>query len=41
VREYAESGMADMASEFRNSGSKLYMEEGDVAALKRSNKALG
>lgn len=41
VREYAESGMADMASEFRNSGSKLYMEEGDVEALKRSNKALG
>ncbi|MGK2740578.1 phosphomethylpyrimidine synthase ThiC [Tepidicaulis sp. LMO-SS28] len=41
VREYAESGMAEMASEFRNSGSRLYMEEGDAEALKRSNKALG
>ncbi|MEQ9518142.1 MAG: phosphomethylpyrimidine synthase ThiC, partial [Parvibaculum sp.] len=41
VREYAESGMAEMSDQFNNSGAKLYMEEGDVAALKRSNKALG
>ncbi len=41
VRDYAESGMAEMSDQFNNSGGKLYMEEGDVEALKRSNKALG
>jgi len=40
VREYAESGMADMSDQFNNSGGKLYMEEGDVDALKKSNEAL-
>ena len=41
VREYAESGMEDMSHQFRNSGSKLYMEEDEVAALKQSNASLG
>ena len=41
VRDYAESGMAEMSDQFNNSGGKLYMEEGDIDALKRSNKALG
>ena len=41
LRDYAESGMAEMSDQFNNSGGKLYMEEGDVEALKRSNKALG
>jgi phosphomethylpyrimidine synthase len=40
VRDYAESGMAEMASEFRNSGGEIYLEEAD-AAVKASNKALG
>ncbi|ABS63763.1 thiamine biosynthesis protein ThiC [Parvibaculum lavamentivorans DS-1] len=40
VRDYAESGMADMASEFRNSGGEIYLEEAD-AAVKASNRALG
>ncbi|MBV1934851.1 MAG: phosphomethylpyrimidine synthase ThiC, partial [Parvibaculaceae bacterium] len=41
VREYAESGMEDMSHQFRNSGSKLYMEEDEVSALKQSNASLG
>ncbi|MCF8469938.1 MAG: phosphomethylpyrimidine synthase ThiC [Parvibaculum sp.] len=39
VRDYAESGMAEMASEFRNSGGELYLEEAD-AANKAANKSL-
>jgi phosphomethylpyrimidine synthase len=40
VRDYAESGMAEMATEFRNSGGEIYLEEAD-AAVKAANKALG
>ena len=40
VRDYAESGMAEKASEFRNSGSEIYLEETD-AANKAANKSLG
>ncbi|MEX0838833.1 MAG: phosphomethylpyrimidine synthase ThiC [Parvibaculum sp.] len=40
VRDYAESGMAEMASEFRNSGSEIYLEEAD-AANKAANRSLG
>ena len=40
VRDYAESGMAEMASEFRNSGGEIYLEEAD-AANKAANKSLG
>ncbi|MEQ8327626.1 MAG: phosphomethylpyrimidine synthase ThiC, partial [Parvibaculum sp.] len=39
VRDYAESGMAEMASEFRNSGGEIYLEEAD-AANKAANKSL-
>jgi phosphomethylpyrimidine synthase len=39
--DHITSGMADMSDQFNNSGGKLYMEEGDVEALKRSNKVLG
>jgi len=39
VRDYATSGMAEKASEFRNSGAEIYLEEAD-AANKASNKAL-
>jgi len=41
VREYAESGMAEMSDAFNNSGAKLYVDEDEVEELKRSNKALG
>jgi len=41
VREYAESGMAEMSDAFNNSGAKLYVDEDEVDELKRSNKALG
>jgi phosphomethylpyrimidine synthase len=40
VRDYAESGMAEMASEFRNSGGEIYLEEGREAN-KAANAALG
>jgi len=41
VREYAESGMAEMSDAFNNSGAKLYVDEDEGEELKRSNKALG
>jgi phosphomethylpyrimidine synthase len=40
VRDYAESGMAEMATEFKNSGGEIYLEEGREAN-KASNAALG
>ncbi|MFZ3033356.1 MAG: phosphomethylpyrimidine synthase ThiC [Parvibaculum sp.] len=40
VRDYAESGMAEMADEFRNSGGEIYLEEGREAN-KAANAALG
>ncbi len=40
VRDYAESGMANMATEFKNSGGEIYLEE-DREANKASNAALG
>ncbi|HAC58561.1 MAG TPA: phosphomethylpyrimidine synthase, partial [Rhodobiaceae bacterium] len=39
VRDYAESGMAEKASEFRNSGGEIYLEE-ERAAAKEANKSL-
>jgi phosphomethylpyrimidine synthase len=38
VRDYAESGMAEMSNAFREGGSEIYVEAG---AVKESNKALG
>jgi len=40
VRDYAESGMADMSDKFRNSGGEIYLEEAD-AANKAANASLG
>ncbi len=40
VRDYAESGMANMATEFKNSGGEIYLEEGREAN-KTANAALG
>jgi phosphomethylpyrimidine synthase len=40
VRDYAESGMAEMSDRFRNSGAEIYLEEGREA-VKASNAALG
>ena len=40
VRDYAESGMAEMATEFKNSGGEIYLEQG-IDAAKASNAALG
>ncbi len=40
VRDYAESGMAEMSDKFRNAGGEIYLEE-ESAAVKASNKALG
>ncbi|MES1990572.1 MAG: phosphomethylpyrimidine synthase ThiC [Pseudomonadota bacterium] len=40
VRDYAESGMAQMSEQFRNFGAELYMEEG-IGAAKAANSALG
>ncbi|HMM13044.1 MAG TPA: phosphomethylpyrimidine synthase ThiC [Parvibaculum sp.] len=40
VRDYAESGMAEMSDKFRNSGGEIYVEE-EVAAVKEANRALG
>ena len=40
VRDYAESGMAEMSDKFRNSGAEIYLEEGRDA-VKTSNAALG
>jgi phosphomethylpyrimidine synthase len=40
VRDYAESGMAEMSDKFRNSGAEIYLEEGK-AAVKEANRALG
>ena len=40
VRDYAESGMAEMATEFKNSGGEIYLEEGREAN-KTANAALG
>lgn len=39
VRDYAESGMAEMSDKFRNSGGEIYLEE-ESAAVKSANKAL-
>ena len=42
VREYAESGMAQMAETFRKTGSEIYRKKEDLEALaKESNRALG
>ncbi len=40
VRDYAESGMAEMSDKFRNAGGEIYVEE-EVAAVKEANRALG
>ncbi|MGB5948274.1 MAG: phosphomethylpyrimidine synthase ThiC [Parvibaculum sp.] len=40
VRDYAESGMAEMSDKFRNSGGEIYVEE-EAAAVKEANSALG
>jgi phosphomethylpyrimidine synthase len=39
VRDYAESGMAEMSDKFRNSGGEIYLEE-ESAAVKAANRAL-
>ena len=40
VRDYAESGMADMSEKFRNAGSEIYLEKERVSVAD-SNRALG
>ena len=41
VRDYAESGMAQMSETFKQGGSEIYKTHGDLDALKKSNAALG
>ena len=40
VRDYAESGMAEKAEEFRNAGSEIYLDDA-LKEIRDANKALG